>query len=166
MTATSTVTAAEAAEILGVSVWTVRRRCRTGQLQAVKNSRGHWAITLPNSKEETVGYTKEQIITLGGREWRRGGHHRVYLDWHELSGLEVTRYRSGGIRGVSLPGHNLSNSKGGRLAQNGKVWLQLPSGELKDNFDQVCADARLDEEIPAQLRDTLRRSIAARLARI
>lgn len=51
MTAT-TATTAQAAEKLGVSVWTIRRRCRTGQLPAIKDARGRWIITLPAEKKD------------------------------------------------------------------------------------------------------------------
>jgi len=47
-----TVTTAQAAEKLGVSVWTIRRRCRTGQLPAIKDARGRWIITLPAEKKD------------------------------------------------------------------------------------------------------------------
>lgn len=46
-----TATTAQAAEKLGVSVWTIRRRCRTGQLPAIKDARGRWIITLPAEKK-------------------------------------------------------------------------------------------------------------------
>lgn len=47
-----TATTAQAAEKFGVSVWTIRRRCRTGQLPAIKDARGRWIITLPAEKKD------------------------------------------------------------------------------------------------------------------
>lgn len=49
-----TATTAQAAEKLGVSVWTIRRRCRTGQLPAIKDARGRWIITLPEKKDRKM----------------------------------------------------------------------------------------------------------------
>lgn len=40
------ITARQAAEKLGVSLSTVYRRCRSSKIQAVKNERGRWEISL------------------------------------------------------------------------------------------------------------------------
>lgn len=58
-------------------------------------------------------YTAEQIIRIGGSEWRKGGKHRVYINtavWKKLIGLETSHYNSGNIASATLDGERISNS--------------------------------------------------------
>lgn len=54
----------------------------------------------------------EMLVGLGGREWTKGRHHRVYLTESmtcQALGLVVTRYESGNVSGATLGGETISN---------------------------------------------------------
>jgi len=75
-------------------------------------------------------YTAEQIIRIGGREWRKGDRHRVYIGRHVLQrilSLEVDYYGSGSIRRAELRGQRISNSEAGRILASEVFW---EAGEL------------------------------------
>jgi hypothetical protein len=82
------------------------------------------------SENTSETYTAEQIIAIGGREWktRDGAKHRVYLEqevWMPLIGLEVRRYNTGNISSATLKGKPISNSEARRyLDSAGKVYWE------------------------------------------
>ena len=52
------------------------------------------------------------LVSLGGREWAKGAHHRVYLSEAmacRALGLVVTRYGSGNVSSATLDGEKISN---------------------------------------------------------
>jgi hypothetical protein len=56
----------------------------------------------------------EILVGMGGREWRGGANHRVYLPRaaaSRLMGLSCTRYGSGNISGARLGGDRISNGE-------------------------------------------------------
>lgn len=75
-------------------------------------------------------YTAEQIIRIGGKEWRKGDRHRVYINRHVLQrllGLEVKYYHTGNIRHAELRGQHISNSEARRILNSEIFW---EDGEL------------------------------------
>jgi len=75
-------------------------------------------------------YTAEQIIRIGGKEWRKGDRHRVYINRHVLQrllGLEVRYYHTGNIRHAELRGQHISNSEARRILNSEIFW---EDGEL------------------------------------
>jgi len=75
-------------------------------------------------------YTAEQIIRIGGKEWRKGGRHRVYINRHVLQRLlemEVRYYNTGNIRHAELRGQHISNSEARRILNSEIFW---EDGEL------------------------------------
>lgn len=75
-------------------------------------------------------YTAEQIIRIGGKEWRKGGRHRVYINRHVLQRLlsmEVHYYNTGNIRHAELRGQHISNSEARRILASEIFW---EDGEL------------------------------------
>src|SRR5690606_1587698 len=75
-------------------------------------------------------YTAEQIIRIGGKEWRKGDRHRVYINRHVLQrllGLEVKYYHTGNIRHAELRGQHISNSEARRILNSEIYW---EGGEL------------------------------------
>lgn len=75
-------------------------------------------------------YTAEQIIRIGGKEWRKGGRHRVYINRHVLQrllGMEVRYYDTGNIRHAELRGQHISNSEARRILNSEIFW---EDGEL------------------------------------
>lgn len=94
----------------------------------------------------TTTITAQQILDLGGREWTgRNGQRRIYLNnWHELAGLEITRYKSSGsISSAKLNGELISNRKAGMLMA-ARVWFDVKAGELRHTIRQVAEDARIE----------------------
>src|SRR5690606_16346052 len=76
-------------------------------------------------------YTAEQIIRIGGKEWRKGDRHRVYINRHVLQrllGLEVQYYHTGNIRHAELRGQHISNSEARRILNSEIFW---EDGELR-----------------------------------
>src|SRR5690606_22625222 len=86
----ATITAADAAARAGRTVDTIRHWARYGAIRATKKA-GRWHIertsllrrieldTRPR-KERTVELTVENLVAVGGREWKRGDKHRVYFN--------------------------------------------------------------------------------------
>ena len=75
-------------------------------------------------------YTAEQIIRIGGKEWRKGDRHRVYINRHVLQrllGMEVRYYDTGNIRHAELRGQHISNSEARRILNSEIFW---EDGEL------------------------------------
>jgi len=75
-------------------------------------------------------YTAEQIIRIGGKEWRKGDRHRVYINRHVLQrllGMEVRYYHTGNIRHAELRGQHISNSEARRILGSEIFW---EDGEL------------------------------------
>src|SRR5690606_27446548 len=75
-------------------------------------------------------YTAEQIIRIGGKEWRKGDRHRVYINRHVLQrllGLEIQYYHTGNIRHAELRGQHISNSEARRILGSEIFW---EDGEL------------------------------------
>jgi hypothetical protein len=63
--------------------------------------------------------TYEKAIKMGGTEWQRGDHHRVYFNRDakkELYGLELEYYRtSGNISRAKRNGEIISNSRARKM---------------------------------------------------
>jgi len=93
----------------------------------------------------TTTITAQQILDLGGREWTgRNGQKRIYLNnWHELAGLEITRYKSGSIRWATIKGEPISNNKAGML-MTAKVWYDVETGQLRNTIRSVAENARIE----------------------
>ena len=93
-------------------------------------------------------YTAEQIIRIGGKEWRKGDRHRVYINRHVLQrllGLEVDYYNSGSIRRAELRGQRISNSEAGRILASEVYWeagelhIRSASRHREDIIDAITA---------------------------
>src|SRR5690606_5067375 len=61
-------------------------------------------------KERKVELTVENLVAVGGREWKRGDKHRVYFNnLIDFLPLEVERYKSGSISWAAWEGEEISN---------------------------------------------------------
>src|SRR5690606_14784482 len=72
----------------------------------------------------------EQIIRIGGKEWRKGDRHRVYINRHVLQrlvGLEFQYCHTGNIRHAELRGQDIANSEARRIVGSESFW---EDGEL------------------------------------
>jgi len=107
-------------------------------------------------------YTAAQIIRIGGREWRKGDLHRVYIHtevWMDLVGLKIERYRSGRIARAWLRGEKISNNKAYALVAGAqKVYLDVRAGLLYIGAIAPTADS---EEIAALIRAAVAERVAA-----
>ena len=112
------------------------------------------------------GYTSEQLDRIKGlgKEWQKGGHHRVYFDnGSYFYGVRTERYGSGNISSATLDGKKISNSEAKRILSKfaySKLWFDLndqkfrTSGELssemfKKTISRIKVEVRgeLGEEI-------------------
>jgi len=104
-------------------------------------------------------YTAEQIIAIGGREWNKGGKHRVYLNddvWTRLIGLEIETYKSGNISSATLGGERISNAEARR-------YLDAISGVYWENGKIVIwanRTAHHADKVPAMIRAAIARAVA------
>lgn len=117
---TKTLTTREAATLARVTIDTIRHWARYGAIRATKKA-GRWHIdrasllrrieldTRPR-KERTVELTVENLVAVGGREWKRGDKHRVYFNnLIDFLPLEVEHYKSGRISWAAWEGEEISN---------------------------------------------------------
>src|SRR5690606_14304068 len=104
---TATLTTADAAELAHVTTATVRAWCRMGAVRATKQA-GRWVIDRASllrrialgtrhtrkERKRTVQLTVENLVAVGGREWKRGDKHRVYFNnLIDFLQLEIERYK-------------------------------------------------------------------------
>lgn len=123
---TATITAAQAAQQVGVTVDTIRHWCRYGAVTATKIAH-RWAIDtaslayrislgIRRPKKKEIVYSVDTMTAIGGNRWQRGDKDRVYFnDIDDLMGLEISRYNTGNISSAAVDGHGISNSEGYRL---------------------------------------------------
>lgn len=119
---TETLTTREAATLARVTIDTIRHWARYGAIRATKKA-GRWHIertsllrrieldTRPRKeRKRTVELTVENLVAVGGREWKRGDKHRVYFNnLIDFLPLEVEHYKSGRISWAAWEGEEISN---------------------------------------------------------
>lgn len=182
MTAT-TITTAQAAASAGVTADTIRTWARMGAVEAVRTGR-RWAISaasllhrialgneMVKARRERAlaakakkAITAEQMVAIGGREWTKAGHHRVYVnDIAGLLGLEVSYYRTGNISSASLDGEGgISNAEAGRLlGAVDKVWFDAADGKLHLRWGYSDPRTLTRDDIKERIFGGIRARIAA-----
>lgn len=87
-------------------------------------------------KYEIKKMTVEEAVTLGGREWQKGDHHRVYFNGealYKLYGLEINCYNTGSISSVYLNGKKISNNKARGFINQIEMnnWMDAKTGEFR-----------------------------------
>lgn len=96
-----------------------------------------------------MAITIETLKKIGGKEWQKGDHHRIYFNnltgWY---GLETTHYNTGNISSATLDGERISNGRArkieGRLSY-GKLYYNVKDGKFyyngldRDDFDTLIA---------------------------
>src|SRR5690606_20991925 len=119
---TETLTTREAATLAHVTIATIRHWARYGAIRATKKA-GRWVIDRASllrrieldtrtrkERKRTVELTVENLVAVGGREWKRGDKHRVYFNnLIDFLPLEVEHYKSGRISWAAWEGEEISN---------------------------------------------------------
>lgn len=107
-------------------------------------------------------YTDEQILAIGGRDWRRPGIRRIYLSGcAELAGLEIDTYRSGGIKSAWLVGERISNAKAAEIRYVlDRVWWDPQDGRIHVDLRHVRETAELHQALD-RLADEIARRVDA-----
>src|SRR5262249_19025173 len=62
---------------------------------------------------DTANAMREMLLGLGGREWQKAAHHRVYIPKElglKLLGVRVSYYNSGNVAAATRNGEKISNS--------------------------------------------------------
>lgn len=68
------------------------------------------AATFRRNESQAI---RDSIVHQGGREWQKGGHHRVYLGTElgmKAIGMEAGFYGSGNVSWARLNGRKISNN--------------------------------------------------------
>lgn len=107
-------------------------------------------------------YTADQIIAIGGSEWRKDDKHRVYLnDWAEWVGLDVGYYKSGNISGATLRDERISNAEAGRLLDAVyKVYFDAADGKVHIQWGQGDPRSMTREDLAAAIFAGIRKAVA------
>lgn len=117
---TETLTTREAATLARVTIDTIRHWARYGAIRATKKA-GRWHIERTSllrrielnprtRKERKVELTVENLVAVGGREWKRGDKHRVYFNnIADYLPIEIEHYKSGRISWAAWEGEEISN---------------------------------------------------------
>jgi len=86
-------------------------------------------------KTDSTNYDRQKAkdaLLEGGKEWKGGKHHRIYIDPHQAAkfiGLELDSYKTGNIKNARFNGEKISNNKAW------KMW-----SALNDSYYDVYAD--------------------------
>lgn len=71
----------------------------------------------------TPSYTKEQMLAINGKAWRRGARFRIYLDhWHDWVELHIVRNDKGAILSASVLGEPIIPRRAGILVAANVFW--------------------------------------------
>jgi hypothetical protein len=60
----------------------------------------------------------KKLLSIGGKEWKKGDKHRIYFDGEsveKLIGIETQRYKSGSIKSATFNGEEISNNKAHKM---------------------------------------------------
>lgn len=147
-----------------VSTGTVRTWARRGVVAATKTA-GRWIIDAASLAHRiAIGamrtrktaapapLTVASITAIGGREWKSGATHRVYLNaWNNLIGLDVEIRRSGSISYATFNGEVISNSDARKFGDavrkvyfdtaDNEIHIQWGSGTPRQMDRRELADA-------------------------
>lgn len=165
-------TTAAAAEA-NVTVATIRTWARRGVIAATKVA-GRWIIDITSlahriaigarrTAKTAIAYTVETMTAIGGREWRAGDKHRVYInDWQNFAGLEVSRYNTGNISSATYQDEGVSNSQAYKLLGCiDKVWFDTADGKIHGRFGYTESRVATREEVWGHVIAGIRTAIAA-----
>ena len=73
-----------------------------------------------------------KMTAIGGREWEKGAHHRIYFNSDviaRLLNIEVEFYKSGNLSYAEKDGEKISNAEAGRYLCY-KVFYDLVKGKF------------------------------------
>jgi hypothetical protein len=123
----------------------------------------------PTEARMTTTLTAEQIIAAGGREWAKGGRHRIYVKIRPSEvGLTYTTYKTGNISSGQLDGDGISNAETRNLLGilhdiyydvNAKGWAipagarAISDGDMADRIKGAVAARIAPKTIEASARD-------------
>jgi len=98
----------------------------------------------------------EKLKQLGGTEWIKDEHHRIYFNTDaivKIINLELTFYNTGNISSARLDGEQISNSKANQLLQkiNGKLWYDI----YKEKWSKKDIDTDEAKKIKRAIEDKL-----------
>lgn len=174
----NTTTAAAALEA-HVTVETIRAWARNGVIAATKVA-GRWAINTASlarriaiaamrrtRREATVTepapLTTADITAVGGREWKSGANHRVYINaWHAFIGLHVETRRSGSVSYATLNGEAISNSDARKFGEAvSKVYFDTADNEIHIQWGSGTPFQMNRQELAAAISAGIRAAVAA-----
>lgn len=95
-------------------------------------------------KGKKMTNTEKKLYEIGGREWQKGSHHRIYFGakaLKELIGLEVKYYKTGNVADAFLNGERISNSEARRILGT-RGYYDVVAGEFKDFPYEIIMDLK------------------------
>ena len=107
---------------------------------------------MTTEKKDTIVDT---LTELGGSEWQKGGHHRVYFDtgdWAPHADLKLRYHKTGSIFRARFEGERISNNCARKLT-DGKIFYDVRKR-------QWTAQYFTDEEAAHEAIETLKAEIA------
>lgn len=87
--------------------------------------------------------TIEQLIAVGGAEWKKADKHRIYFNNLDAwVGLDCAYYNTGNISSARLNGDSISNSQARRIMSrlsDMKIWWDVATAKFWFKGDQETA---------------------------
>ena len=173
---TDTVTTTTAAELAGVTVDTIRHWARYGAIKAEKKA-GRWvidrvsllrriALGIRHTRKErkrTVQLTVENLVAVGGREWKRGDKHCVYFNnIADYLPIEIEHYKSGRISWAAWEGEEISNSQAYLILQSvDRVYYDVATGEFRGCYGLRESRIASKQEVWKRLVAGIKQAVAA-----
>lgn len=103
----------------------------------------------------------EQLIKIGGKEWKAGQKHRIYFhDLAMLFGLYCSMYKTGNISSATLNGEKISNSKATKLLyalRLSKVWFDVNTNAF--HYECFPCDKWTGEQIGDAIVEEIKRRL-------
>lgn len=169
----TTLTTSQAATLAGVTIDTIRHWARYGAIRATKQA-GRWvidqvsllrriALGTRTRKERTVQLTVENLVAVGGREWKRGDKHRVYFNSiSDYLPLEIEHYKSGNISWAAWEGEEISNSQAYLILQSvDRVYYDVNEGKFYGCYGLRESRIASKQEVWKRLVDGIKQAVAA-----
>lgn len=172
---TDTVTTTTAATLAGVTVDTIRHWARYGAIKAAKKA-GRWVIDRVSllrrielgtrtrkERKRTVQLTVENLVAVGGREWKRGNRHRVYFNnLIDFLPLEIERYKSGNISWAAWEGKEIANRQALLILQSvDGVYYDVATGKFRGCYGLRESRIASKQEVWHRIVDGIKAAVAA-----
>src|SRR5690606_23390506 len=113
-------------------------------------------------RKRTVELTVENLVAVGGREWKRGDKHRIYFNnIATYLPIEIEHYKSGRISWAAWEGEEISNRQAYLiLASRSGVYCAANEDKCVGRYG--AREARIDpqEEVWKRVDDGIKQAVS------